>query len=63
MKNYIQFNYPSLGGGKKRCQVKLRVVVKEAWDSVPFEYFVKLIETMPARCQAVKAADGGPTKY
>ncbi|POS83109.1 hypothetical protein EPUL_004422 [Erysiphe pulchra] len=48
---------------KKRCQVKLRPVVKEAYDSVPSEYFDKLIETMPARCQAVKAADGGPTKY
>ncbi|POS82714.1 hypothetical protein EPUL_005487 [Erysiphe pulchra] len=50
MKDYIQFNYPSLGGGKKRSQVKLRLVVKEAWDSVASEYFVKLIETMPARC-------------
>ncbi|POS85925.1 hypothetical protein EPUL_000937 [Erysiphe pulchra] len=62
MKEYIQFNYPSLGGGKKRCQVKLRLVVKEAWDSMPSEYFVKLIETMPSRCQVI-AADGGPTKY
>ncbi|POS82236.1 hypothetical protein EPUL_006676, partial [Erysiphe pulchra] len=61
MKDYTQFNYPSLGGGKNRSQVKLRVVVKEAWDSVASEYFVKLIESMPARCQAVKAADGGPT--
>ncbi|POS82741.1 hypothetical protein EPUL_005083, partial [Erysiphe pulchra] len=63
MKDYIQSNYPSRGGGKKRCQVKLRVVMKEVWDSVPFEYFVKPIETMPARCQAVLAADGRPTKY
>ncbi|POS83555.1 hypothetical protein EPUL_004371 [Erysiphe pulchra] len=58
MKDYIQFYYHSLGGGKNRCQVKLRVVVKEAWDSVASEYFVKLIETMSARCQAVIDADG-----
>ncbi|POS82204.1 hypothetical protein EPUL_005725, partial [Erysiphe pulchra] len=55
------FNYPSLGGGKKRSQFKLRLVVKEAWDSVPSEHFVNLIETMLARSQAVIAADGGPT--
>ncbi|POS82021.1 hypothetical protein EPUL_006577, partial [Erysiphe pulchra] len=60
MKDYIQFNYPSQGGGKKRSQVKLRLVAKEAWDSVASEYFVKLFETMPARCQAVIAADGVP---
>ena len=63
MKNYIQLNYPSLGSGKKRPRDKLRLVVKEAWDSVSSEYFVKLTETMPARCKAVIDADGGPTKY
>lgn len=63
MKNYIQLNYPSLGSGKNRSRDKLRLVVKEAWDSVSSEYFVKLIETMPARCKAVIDADGGPTKY
>ncbi|POS81677.1 hypothetical protein EPUL_006248, partial [Erysiphe pulchra] len=46
IKDFIQFNYP---------------IVKEAWDSVPSKYFVKLIETLPVRCHAVIAADGGPT--
>lgn len=63
MKDYIQLNYPSLGSGKNQSRDKLRLVVKEAWDSVSSEYFVKLIETMPARCKAVIDADGGPTKY
>ncbi|CAJ2651430.1 unnamed protein product [Trifolium pratense] len=63
MKNYIQLNYQSLGSGKKRSRDRLRLVVKQAWDSVSSEYSVKLIGTMPASCKAVIDADGGPTKY
>lgn len=63
MKDYIQHNYPSLSNGRKRSPDKLRLIVKEAWDSVPSEYFLKLIKTMPARCKAVIDADGGPTRY
>lgn len=63
MKGYIQFNYPSLGGGKQRTHDALRSIVKEAWDSVSSADLVRLIKSMPARCQAVVDADGGPTKY
>ena len=63
IKGYIQFNYPSLGGGKQRTHDALRSIVKEAWDSVSSADLVRLIKSMPARCQAVVDADGGPTKY
>ena len=63
MKGYIQFNYPSLGGGKHRTHAALRSIVKETWDSVSSADLVRLIKSMPARCQAVVDADGGPTKY
>lgn len=50
MKNYIQQNYPSVGGGKQRSQVSLRQIVKEAWDSVSPEDLLRLLESMPSRC-------------
>lgn len=63
MEDYIQLIYPSLGSGKKRSRDRLRLVVKEAWDSVSSEYFVKHIETMLFRYKAIIDADEGPTKY
>ena len=63
MKDYIKQNFPSVGGGKQLSQDSLRQIVKEAWDSVSPEDLVRLLESMPSRCQAVKDADGGPTKY
>ena len=63
MKDFIQYKYPDLGGGKVRTLDQLRVIVREAWDSVT-EYELKnLISSMPARCQAVLEANGGSTKY
>ena len=61
--NYIQFHYPDLGEGRQRTQDDLRIIVKEAWDNVSADDLMKLIETMPARCQAVLDADGGHTKF
>ena len=63
MKNYIQFHYPDLGEGRQRTQDDLRIIVKEARDNVSADNFLKLIETMPARCQAVLDADGGHTNF
>ena len=63
MKDYIQRHHPNLGCGKQRTQDSLRNIVKEAWDSVSSEDLVRLIQSMPARCQAVIDADGGPTRY
>ena len=63
MKNYIQFHYPDLGEGRQRTQDDLRIIVKESWENVSADDLMKLIETMPARCQAVLDADGGHTKF
>ena len=63
MKDYIQQNYPSVGGGKHRSHDSFRQVVKEAWDSVSSEDLARLLDSMSSRCQAVKDADEGPTKY
>ncbi|VDB85744.1 Bgt-50335 [Blumeria graminis f. sp. tritici] len=63
MKDYIQRHHPNLGCGKQRTQDSLRNIVKEARDSVSSEDHVRLIQSMPARCQAVVDADGGPTRY
>jgi transposase len=35
----------------------------KCWNETPKEIFVKYINTMPARCQAVIDAKGGHTKY
>ena len=63
MKYYIQWNYRDLDDGKQRSEDELRLIVKEAWDSVTSEQLTGLIKTMPARCEAVIDADGGYTKY
>lgn len=63
MKDYIQAVYPDLDGGKQLSYDQLRIVVREAWDSIPSSYLDELIESMPARCQAVIDAKGGHTRY
>ncbi|VCU40652.1 Bgt-50154 [Blumeria graminis f. sp. tritici] len=63
MKDNIQLHHLNLGCGKQRTQDVLRKIVKEAWDSVSSEDFVRLTQCMPARYQALIDADGGPTRY
>ena len=63
MKNFKQYKYPDLGSGKVRSLDELRVIVREAWDSVTTEDLRSLISSMPARCRAVVEANGGSTKY
>jgi transposase len=63
MKDYIGRHYPDLEGGRQRSYDQLRVAIREAWDSIPIEYLEELIDSMPARCQAVIDARGGHTKY
>jgi transposase len=63
MKDYIECCYPDLPSGKQRTYDQLREIVKEAWDSITIEVLRDLIESMPARCQAVIDAKGGHTKY
>ncbi|VDB89869.1 Bgt-50805 [Blumeria graminis f. sp. tritici] len=63
MKGYVQRDHPYLGGGKQRAQGSLRKTVKEAWDSMSSEDLVRLIQSIPARCQVVIDADKGPARY
>ncbi|SZE99966.1 unnamed protein product [Blumeria hordei] len=58
MKDCIQRHHPSLSGIKQRAQGSLCKMVKKARDSVSREDLVRLIESMPARCQAVIYVDG-----
>ena len=55
--------YPDSDGGKRLSPKKLREVVEEAWQSIPDEDRRTLVESMPARCEAVIRANGGHTKY
>ncbi|EHK19109.1 uncharacterized protein TRIVIDRAFT_193599 [Trichoderma virens Gv29-8] len=59
MKDWIQENYPQETMGYDR----LRVAVQEAWNAVPVEFLYNLLAIMPARCEAVIAANGLHTKY
>ena len=64
MKNWIQEHY-----WKARYRVdkipldQLRRIVLEAWNAVLESYIQTLYDSWWDRCQAVIAANGGPTKY
>jgi hypothetical protein len=60
MKSYIEDKW---GPDTRLSYDQLRAAVKEAWDAVPVEFLRELINSMPARCQAVIDAEGGYTKY
>ena len=60
MKDWIQEHYPN---DNELSYNLLREVVRAAWDAVPETFLKDLIESMPARCQAVIDACGGHTKY
>lgn len=53
MKDWIYKYYP-----EKISYDLLRKAVREAWDAVPQEELVSLVESMTARCQAVIDANG-----
>ena len=63
MKDYIQRNYPDRQDRKDYTYDQLRRIVQEAWESITEQDLKELIESMPARCQAVIDAAGGYTKY
>ena len=60
MKDWIQDKYPE---DKELSYDQLWQLVRAAWDDIPGEFFEELIQTMPARCQAVIDAGGGHTPY
>jgi crotonobetainyl-CoA:carnitine CoA-transferase CaiB-like acyl-CoA transferase len=63
MKDWIELHHPDLPAGKQRTYDQLREIVREAWESITTEDLRELMESMPARCQAVVDAEGGHTKY
>ena len=63
MKDYIELHYPDLDGVKQLSYDQLRVAVQEAWESISEGTLRELIDSMPARCQAVIDARGSHTKY
>ncbi len=42
---------------------QLQEAVQKEWEEIDWYVILKLIETMPARIQAVLAANGGHTKW
>jgi hypothetical protein len=44
-------------------EMQLFEACQEAWDKLDIEYLRRLVDSMPARIEAVIAAKGGMTKY
>ncbi|KAI0994406.1 hypothetical protein K3495_g13776 [Podosphaera aphanis] len=64
MKDYIQYHYPKLGGGRQRSHDELRGMVKSEWyDATEPHKLEKLIRSMGRRCEAILKARGGLIKY
>ena len=59
MKDWIDNYDPTVHRNYKR----LRATVQAAWDAIPYEKIVELLNSMRERCQAVIDANGGETKY
>jgi hypothetical protein len=59
MKDWIQDQYDD----NLRGSNQLREAINAAWNAVPKSFLSELIESMPARCQAVIDANGSHTRY
>ena len=53
----------TLKSRKPSNEDELFKALQEAWEALPRDYLMKLVDSMPARCQAVIDARGGATKY
>ncbi|KAF6816267.1 hypothetical protein CSOJ01_03116 [Colletotrichum sojae] len=60
MKDYLQVNY---GHIQQPPLADLYEWVKEAWDRLPDDLCLRLLDSMPQRCQAVIDVNGGHTKF
>ncbi len=58
MKDYIELNYP-----EKMSYDALRTAVIDAWHQIRQNLLQELVDSMPARCAAVIAADGMHIPY
>ena len=58
MKDILQKDYP-----EKISYDRLRIAVKAAWDAILGEELQELVRSMPKRCEAVIAVEGGHIPY
>ncbi|PMD53827.1 uncharacterized protein K444DRAFT_618308 [Hyaloscypha bicolor E] len=64
MKNWIEEHYWEACYQPDKIRLdQLRKIIQDAWDAVPDEYIQGLYDSWWRRCEAVKEAHGGPTKY
>lgn len=63
MKTYIDDHYPEAYAHSQRSSNRLRDIVEEAWNSITSDQLLRLLRSMPTRCQAVIDADGGPIPF
>jgi transposase len=59
MKDWLAIHYPAVRVPYRQ----LRTQVQEAWQAIEQQTLRELLDSMPARCQAVIDAQGGYTKY
>lgn len=59
MKDYIEKKF----GDVQLSYDRLRAAVQEAWDELPREKLIELVQSMKQRCEDVIAAEGGHTKW
>ncbi len=52
-----------LRGRKPTNKDELFSLIKSEWSKIPLDVLIKLVDSMPRRCQAVIDAKGYPTKY
>ncbi|KAI1005279.1 hypothetical protein K3495_g2939 [Podosphaera aphanis] len=63
MEIFIQTNYPEFERGPQRSGEEIREILEEAWNVITPDQLCGLLVSMPARCQVIIDADGGPTRY
>jgi hypothetical protein len=64
IKNWIEEHYWEVRYQPDKIRLdQLRKIIQDAWDAVPDEYIQGLYDSWWRRCEAVKEAHGGPTKY
>lgn len=65
--NPIENLWAHVGFELSKCRAtslpNLEVKIKQIWSEIPLEFLRKLVDSMPRRIKAVKAAEGLPTKY
>lgn len=52
-----------LAGNRFRTKGELWTAIQAAWNSIPLDTLISLVDSMPRRLNAVIKAKGGPTKY